>query len=453
MAAEPGEGGRRRVVIVGGGFGGLAAAHKLRRANVEVTVVDRMNHQLFQPLLYQVAAGGLASGECAYPIRVALRRGSNTRVLMAEASDLDVERRQVVLDRGERIDYDSLIVACGAETSYFGHDEWREVSCGLKTLDDAVELRNRFYGALEEAERATDEDARREWMTFVVIGGGPTGVEISGQLGIITHFAMKREYRNVDPKAVRIVLLDAGERLVAAFSEKLSAKVAEELASLDVSVRERARATAIDPHGVTLEVDGNSEHIAARTVIWAAGVRATPFAAVLAKATGASADRGGRVEVQPNLTVPGHPEISAIGDTASLQGPDGRPLPGLATVAIQEARHVAAGIRRGAPGATTPFRYFDKGALAVVGRGRAVCEIRGHKLSGRLAFFTYLSVHLYYLGGAPGHRLKVLIDWIASRLGYRQNQVIEGELRKALAEGRRFERHEPGTAEPAKAAR
>jgi NADH:quinone reductase (non-electrogenic) len=434
MATEATRPGRRRVVIVGGGFGGLAAAHKLRGAHVEVTLVDRKNHQLFQPLLYQVAAGAIASGECAYPIRVALRRSANTRVLMAEAKELDVERRELVLDRGERLQYDSLIVACGAETSYFGHDEWRGVSGGLKTLDDAVELRNRFYGALEEAERTKDENAREELMTFVVIGGGPTGVEVSGQLAIIAHLAMKREYRNIDPRKARIILLDAGDRLVAAFAEQLCEKVSEQLASLQVTVRERAKATAIDARGVTMEVDGKSERIAARTVIWAAGVRPVPFAGVLAKATGASTDRGGRVQVEANLAVPGHPEISAIGDIAHLEGPDGRPLPGLATVAIQQARHVAEGIRGGTPGATKPFRYFDKGALAVVGRGRAVCEIRGHKLSGRLAFLTYLSVHLYYLGGAPGHRLKVLIDWTAARFGYRQNQVIEGELRAALAE-------------------
>jgi NADH:ubiquinone reductase (H+-translocating) len=430
MAADGRTHRKRRVVIVGGGFGGLAAAHKLRRADVDVTLVDPKNHQLFQPLLYQVAAGGLASGECAYPIRVALRRGSNTRVLMAKATGIDVEHRQLVLDRGERLDYDSLIVACGAETTYFGNDEWRDVSCGLKTLDDAVELRNRFYGALEEAERCADERERSEWMTFVVIGGGPTGVEVSGQLAIVTHFAMKREYANIDPRNVHIILLDAGERLVAAFSQELSAKVAEQLAALDVSVRERARATSIDQRGVTIDVGGATEHIPARTVIWAAGVRAVPFSETLAKAAGASTDRAGRVQVEANLAVPGHPEISAIGDTTHLRAEGGRPYPGLATVAIQQARHVAKGIRRGAPGATTSWHYFDKGALAVVGRGRAVCEIRGHKLSGRLAFLTYLSVHLYYLGGAPGHRLKVLIDWLAARLGYRQNQVIEGHFRE-----------------------
>jgi NADH dehydrogenase len=243
---------------------------------------------------------------------------------------------------------------------------------------------------------------------------------------------MKREYANVDPRKVRVILLDAGERLVPAFSPRLSAKVAQELASLGVEVREGVRATAIDERGVTVEVDGKSERVDARTVIWAAGVRAVPFAQTLAKATGAGSDRAGRVQIEPDLTVPGYPEISVIGDATVLPGPNGRPYPGLATVAIQQAHHVGEAIHRGAPGASTPFHYFDKGALAVVGRGKAICEIHGLELSGRIAFFTYLGVHLYYLGGIgaglPGHRLKVMLDWSAARLGFRVNQVIEGEL-------------------------
>ncbi len=430
MPAEGAGAHPRRVVIIGAGFGGLTAAHELRHADVEVTVVDRMHHHLFQPLLYQVACGGLAEGECAIPIRAALKRSANTTVLMAEATGLDVERRQLVLDRGERLDYDSLIVACGARTSYFGNDEWREVSCGLKTLADAVDLRNRIYGAFEEAERAEDQASCEEWMTFVVIGGGPTGVELAGELGIIARHQLKRDFARIAPRNARVILLDAGERVTAAFSEKLSRKVAQELAALGVTVRERARVTAIDARGVTIQVGEGQERIAARTVIWAAGVQAAGFAGTLAQATGASADRAGRVQVEPDLTVPGHPEISAIGDTTTLvAGPGERPLPGLATVAIQQARHVARAIHGGAPGASTPFRYFDKGALAVVGRGKAVCEIRGHRLSGRLAFFTYLTVHMYYLtGGGPGHRLKVLIDWVSARVGDPQNQVIEGQL-------------------------
>ncbi|MGA9284364.1 MAG: NAD(P)/FAD-dependent oxidoreductase [Solirubrobacteraceae bacterium] len=426
--APPREGSRRKVVIVGGGFGGLAAAHELRHADVDVTLVDRTHHHLFQPLLYQVAGGGLAAGECATPIRTALRRNSNITVLMGEAKSIDVERRQLILDREERLDYDSLIVACGAQTSYFGKDEWQEVSCGLKSLQDALDLRNRFYGAFEEAERALEEAEQRKWMTFVVIGGGPTGVEIAGELRLIALHGMKRGFRRIDPRNAQVILLDAGERVTAAFSERLSGKVAKELASLGVTVREGARVTAIDAHGVTASVAGTDERIDARTVIWAAGVQAVGFSRAFAEATGASTDRAGRVQIEPNLTIPGHPEISAVGDTTLLEGPDGKPYPGLATVAIQQARHVGKAIREGAPGAMTPFHYLDKGALAVVGRGKAVCEIRGHEISGRPAFFTYLTVHMYYLGGVRGGRLKVLIDWISARLGNPQNQVMDGYL-------------------------
>jgi len=429
MPAEARAGGRRKVVIVGGGFGGLTAARELKGADVDVTLVDPRSHHLFQPLLYQLACGGLSTGECASPIRAAVKHSSNTTVLMAKATGLDAERRQITLDRGETLDYDSLIVACGAETSYFGKDEWRDVSFSLKTLNDAVELRNQIYSAYEEAERAEDLAEREEWLTFVVIGGGPTGVELAGELAIIAHNTMKGHFARIQPAKARVILLDAGERVTAAFSEKLSAKVAGYLAALGVTVRHGARVTAIDAQGVTVQVDGAEERIDARTVVWAAGVQAVGFAKTLAETTGAKTDRAGRVQIGADLTVPGHPEISAIGDATQVPGPKEEPLPGLATVSIQQARHVAKAIRGGAAGASTPFKYLDKGALAVVGRGKAVCEIRGHKLSGRLAFFTYLTVHMYYLsGGGPGHRVKVLIDWISARVGDPQNQVIDGGL-------------------------
>jgi NADH dehydrogenase len=419
---------RRRVVIIGGGFGGMAAAQELKDAEVDVTLIDRRNHHLFQPLLYQVAAGALSSGDCAAPIRAMLRRQANAGVLMAEVTDVDVDKRQVVLDRGERVDYDSLILACGAETSYFGHDDWQDVTCGLKSLGDAVDLRNRLFGAFEEAERASDPAAREEWLTFVVVGGGPTGVEISGQLGILARHAMKRDFSRIEPSKARVILLDAGKRLLPAFSESLSAKAAAELVKLGVEVREGALVTEIDSRGVTAQVGDRSERIDARTVIWAAGVRAAGVAGVVARATGAKTDRGGRIMVNPQLTVDGHPEISAIGDVANLDGGDGTPLPGLATVAIQQARHVAKGIREGGPAASTPFRYFDKGALAVVGRGGAICEIRGLKLSGVPAFATYLGVHLFYLTGVRGRRLAVLTAWASTAIGERQSRVIEADL-------------------------
>jgi NADH dehydrogenase len=429
VATEAKTAGRRKVVIVGGGFGGLTAARELKDADVDVTLLDPTSHHLFQPLLYQLACGGLSTGECASPIRAAVKRSSNTTVLMAKATGLDAERRQITLDRGETLDYDSLIVACGAETSYFGKDEWREVSCSLKTLNDAVELRNRLYSAYEEAERAEDPAERERWLTFVVIGGGPTGVELAGELAIVAHDTMKGYFERIQPAKARVILLDAGERVTAAFSEKLSAKVAKYLAELGVAVRQGARVTAIDAQGVTFQIDGVEERIDARTVVWAAGVQAVGFTKTLAEATGAETDRAGRVQIGADLTVPGHPEISAIGDATQVPGPEERPLPGLATVSIQQARHVAKAIRGGSAGASTPFKYLDKGALAVVGRGKAVCEIRGHKLSGRPAFFTYLTVHMYYLsGGGPGHRVKVLIDWISARVGDPQNQVIDGGL-------------------------
>ncbi len=421
-------GDRRRVVIIGGGFGGVEAARKLKQADVDVTVVDRHNHLLFQPLIYQVAAGALSSGEVAAPLRQLLKRQGNATVLMAEVTDVDVESRQVVLDRGERLDYDSLIVACGGETSYFGHDQWREVACGLKTLGDAVDLRERIFRAFEEAERTTDPALRDEWLTFVVVGGGPTGVEISGQLAILARHTMKHDFRRIDPRAARVILLDAGARVVAAFSDKTSAKAATALGELGVVVREDAMVTDIDFSGVTVTVGETIERIPARTVVWAAGVRTARVAEVIARATGATTDRAGRVEVNPDLTVAGHPEVSVIGDAAKQSGPDGQPLPGLATVAIQQARHVAKAIRHGQPGASEPFQYFDKGAMAVVGRGRAVCEVRGHRVSGLIAFLMYVGVHLFYLGGIGGRRITVVINAVASVFGARQSRIVLGEL-------------------------
>jgi NADH:quinone reductase (non-electrogenic) len=423
-----GAGGRRRVVVIGGGFGGLTVARELRRANADLTLVDRANHHLFQPLLYQVAAGGLSEGDCASAIRGHLRRHSNASALMAEVIDLEVERRRVILDRGEPLDYDSLVVACGAETSYFGHDEWAKTSFGLKTLHDAVALRERIVSAFEEAERATDQTVRDELLTFVVVGGGPTGVEIAGQVAILARSTLQRQFSRIDTSRARVILVDAGDRVVPAFSEKLSAKTARGLAELGVTVREHALATAIDDRGLTVKTGEGEERIGARTVIWAAGVRAAGLTGVLAGATGASTDRGGRIEVGSDCTVAGHPEISAIGDMAAHAGPDGKPLPGLATTAIQQAHHVARAIRRGQPGPSTPFQYLDKGALAVIGRGKAVCEVRGVELSGRPAFAMYLGIHLTYLSGVRGRRLRVLNAWAASRFGTRESWVLEGGL-------------------------
>ncbi|MGN6167177.1 MAG: NAD(P)/FAD-dependent oxidoreductase, partial [Solirubrobacteraceae bacterium] len=304
-----------------------------------------------------------------------------------------------------------------------------------------TQLRQRIFGAFEEAERTEDPAARQDWLTFVVVGGGPTGVEISGQLAILARQAMKRDFRRIDLRATRVILLDAGDRVVPAFSEPTSAKAAKELGSLGITVREHALVTDIDRRGVTVKVGEKTERIASRTVVWAAGVRTAGVAGILARATGASTDRAGHVEVNPDLTLPGHPEISVIGDAAKLAGADGQPLPGLATTAIQQGRHVAEAIRQGQPGASKPFKYFDKGALAVVGRGRAVCEIRGRRLSGPIAFLIYLTVHLFYLGGVGGRRFTVVTTWISAGFGARQNQVMQrglgGTERPLLAPGSR----------------
>jgi NADH dehydrogenase len=428
VSPDPTRSERRRVVIVGGGFGGFAAARALRHADVGVTLVDRTNHHTFQPLLYQVAAGGLSEGQCAATIRGMLRRQSNATLLMASVTGIDAGAHQVTLDSGESLDYDSLILAGGAETSYFGHEEWAQDAPGLKTLADAVELRDRIFGAFEQAERATDEGARKEWLSFIVVGGGPTGVEISGQLAILALRTLERKFQRIDTAEAQITLVDAGDRLIPAFDEKLSAKTAAALDSLGVLVREGAMVTAIDERGVEVKVGGETERISGRTVIWAAGVKAAGLASLATEATGASADRGGRVVVDADCTIPGHPEISVIGDMASHPGPGGKALPGLATVALQQARHVAKGIGAGDAGARTPFHYLDKGALAVVGRGKAVCEVRGRKLSGPLAFYMYLGIHLYYLNGVPGHRLAVLRSWVQSLFRVRAEQVIEAEL-------------------------
>ena len=429
MSPEPQRSGRRQVVVVvGGGFGGFAAARALRHADVSVTLVDRTNHHLFQPLLYQVAAGALSEGECAATIRGMLRRQGNATLLMASVTAIDADAHTVTLDSGESLDYDSLILAGGAETSYFGHDEWAEDAPGLKTLADAVELRDRIFGAFEQAERATDEATRKEWLSFVVVGGGPTGVEISGQLAILARRTLERKFHRIDTADAQITLVDAGARLVPAFDEKLSAKTADFLASFGVVVREGAMVTAIDSGGVEVKIGDGTERIKGRTVIWAAGVKAAGLAALAVEATGAEADRGGRVEVGTDCTIPGHPEISVIGDMASHPGPGDKPLPGMATVALQQARHVAKGIDAGNSGATTPFHYFDKGALAVVGRGKAVCEVRGRKLSGPIAFYMYLGIHLYYLSGVPGHRIAVLRSWFESLFRVRAEQVIEAQL-------------------------
>lgn len=410
-------GARHRVVIVGGGFGGLNAAKTLSRSPVEVTLIDRRNFHLFQPLLYQVATGGLSPGDIASPLRGVLERRKNVQVLMGEAIGFDVGRRHVVLRDGE-IPYDTLIVAAGAVNSYFGHDDWRRHAPGLKTVEDATGMRRRVLLAFENAEKETNPDRVREWLTFVIIGGGPTGLELAGALAEIARHTLKHEFRRINPGDARILVIEGGERLLTAYPSALSSKAERSLRRLGVTVITGALATAIDACGVTVRRgDGAEERISARTVLWAAGIRAAPLGEALAAATGTTTDRMGRVFVESDCTIAGHPEIFVIGDLAHFRDETGRPLPGVAPVALQQGKYAAKSIhrrlRRGGGGKVEPqrpFRYFDKGSMATIGRHAAVADIRGLKFSGYPAWLAWLFVHLILLVEFE-NRLLVLIQW------------------------------------------
>lgn len=393
------------VVILGGGFGGLYAAKALRKASVDVTLIDRRNFHLFQPLLYQVATGALSPGEIASPLRSVLNRQRNTRVLLADAVDLDAASRQVILDTGT-VAYDALIVATGARNSYFGHDDWEQFAPGLKTIEEATQIRHKILYAFEAAERETDPDKRREWLTFVVVGAGPTGVELAGALGEIANDTLRHDFRSIRPEQARILLLEASPRVLPPFPPDLSAKAERSLIRLGVRPRSNVQVTEIDAQGVTLNT---GERIAARTVIWAAGVHASSFGEVLAKRAGANLDRGGRVIVNSDCSVPGHPEIFVIGDLACFTQ-DGKPLPGVAQVAMQQGAYVARRIGQASSGAAKPFRYFDKGALAVIGRAAAVADIAHLHVSGLFAWLIWLFIHLMYLVEFS-NRLLVFVHW------------------------------------------
>ena len=413
-----------RVVVIGGGFGGLQAVHKLRRAPVEITLVDRRNFHLFQPLTYQVATGALSPGDIAYPLRTVFKGDQNVRVLMAEASDFDLDAREVKLEPVGGVDvpaslpYDSLIVAGGSRYSYFGHDDWSEYAREVKSLESALEVRSHILAAFEAAEAEPDPARRAEWLTFVVVGGGPTGVEMAGQIGELARDSMRHDFRSIDPKSARILLVEAEDRVLTSFPPKLSAKAARSLERLGVTPLVSHTVTGVDEAGVTIEKHGGGdpERVASRTVVWAAGVTASGMAGRLAELTGAERDRAGRVTVAPDLTLPGHPEVFALGDMVRVRGADGevQVLPGVAPVAMQQGRYAAKAIReRLRGGDPKPFRYIDKGNLATIGRARAVAEIKGLKLSGFLAWITWLLVHLWYLVGFQ-NRIVVFIRWIFS---------------------------------------
>jgi NADH:ubiquinone reductase (H+-translocating) len=409
----------RHVVVVGGGFGGLQAVSRLRREPLEVTLVDRRNFHLFQPLTYQVATGALSPGEIAYPLRAIYKRADNVRVLLAEVSDFDLDARQLHLrsvspvPAPDRLDYDTLIVAGGSHYSYFGHEEWQMYAAEVKSLESAVAVRSRLLAAFESAEAEPNAEARDAWLTFVVVGAGPTGVEMAGQVAELARDTLRRDFRTIDPRRARILLVESADRILTGFPPSLSSKAERSLQRLGVTVLTKRTVIGIDAAGVTLDQDGGPERIASRAVVWAAGVTASSLAGRLADLTGAERDRAGRVTVESDLTLPGHPEVFAIGDMIRTRDLKGEPvvLPGVAPVAMQQGRYAAKVIRARLRGREhRPFRYRDKGNLATIGRAAAVADIKGVRLSGFLAWATWLVVHLWYLIGFQ-NRLLVLIRW------------------------------------------
>jgi NADH dehydrogenase len=414
-----------RVVIVGGGFGGLQAALHLKRAEVELTLVDRRNFHLFQPLAYQVATGALAAGEVCYPLRAVFRGEERVRVMLAEATGFDLGARTVALRTAageEAIGYDTLIVASGSQYNYFGHPEWQQYAAELKTLEGALHIRAQILRAFETAELVTDEDERRRLLTFVIVGAGPTGVEMAGQIAEIARDT-RRDFRIADTAQTRVLLVEAGDRVLAAFPPKLSAKAAKALESLGVTPMVDHAVTDLDAEGVTI----GDERIPAATVIWAAGVLATGLSGTLAEASGAEVDDVGRLIVEPDLTLPGHPDVLVIGDTVQVRGED--PLPGVAPVAMQMGRYAARLIRDRVHGRETkPFTYKDKGNLATIGRARAVADLPPRiRVSGFLAWALWLGIHLFYLIGFQ-NRLLVLVRWSISFLTHgRGTRLITGE--------------------------
>jgi NADH:ubiquinone reductase (H+-translocating) len=400
-----------RVVIVGGGFGGLYAAKGLGRAPVEVTLVDRRNYHLFQPLLYQVATGALSPGEIASPLRHVLSRNRNTRVWLAEVTDIDVDARELILGE-HKLPYDTLVLAAGAGNHYFGHDEWQPEAPGLKSIEDATEIRSHILRAFESAEMETDPETRHEWLTFVLIGGGPTGVELAGAMSEIANDTLRHDFRSINPAESHILLLEGGARILPTFPPQLSEAAERSLTRMGVHTHTKTVVTGIDPTGVTVQVDGATQRIPTRTIVWSAGVAPSPLGAILARRIGAAPDRAGRVLVEPDLSVPGHPEILVIGDMANFSHQDGKPLPGVAPVAMQQGRYVASLIQkrlRSEP--IEPFHYWNKGNLATIGRRSAVADFGAIRFSGPIAWLAWLFVHLMYLVGFE-NRVLVLIKWM-----------------------------------------
>jgi NADH dehydrogenase len=420
---------KHRAVILGGGFGGLAAAQKLKRAPVEVTLIDRRNFHLFQPLLYQVATGSLSPGEIAAPLRGVLSRQKNTRVLLGEAVDVDPQAKRVILRDGATFEYDSLIVATGTQTSYYGNDSWREWAPSLKSIEEATAIRHKILFAFERAERAATPEEARAWLTFVIVGAGATGLELSGALAEIARETLRHDFRKIDPQKARIILMEGAPRVLVPFPEDLSAKAEKLVTRLGVEVIKGVMVTNIDAVGVTFKRGDSSEMLAAKTVLWAGGVMATPFGRKLAERTMSESDRSGRIKVNRNLTIPNFPDIFIIGDLAHAAGEKGTPLPGVAQVAMQGGAYAAKVIRARLKGKKElpPFRYFNKGEMAVIGRAAAVANIFGIHVSGLLAWLMWVFIHLIYIVEFQS-RILVFVQWGFEYLTFsRGARLITGE--------------------------
>ena len=401
---------KHHVVIIGGGFGGLYTAKALKHENIKVTVIDKRNFHLFQPLLYQVATGGLSPGDIASPLRGILSAHKNTTVHKAEVIDIDAEAQEVILRDGQ-LHYDTLVVATGVSHHYFGNEHWAEFAPGLKTVEDALEMRRRIFLAFEAAERETDPDRRRAWMRFVIVGGGPTGVELAGALAELAHTTLKEDFRSINPAEVEILLLEGVDRVLPPYPVELSAKAQKSLEKLGVTVRTNTLVTDIQVDQVALRHGDEAEIIKTRTVLWAAGMKASPIGQILAERTGIELDRAGRVMVEPDLTVIDHPNIFVIGDLANFMHQDGKPLPGVAPVAMQEGSYVAETLKRRLRGKSSPaFQYFNKGNMAVIGRNAAVAESHGLKISGFPAWLAWVFIHIWYLVEFD-NKLMVMFQW------------------------------------------
>jgi NADH dehydrogenase len=419
---------RPRVVIIGGGFGGLDAARGLADAPVDITLVDRHNYHLFQPLLYQVATASLSPGDIASPIRWVLRHQKNVEVLLANAESIDTAAREVALDRGQRLPYDYLILAAGSTHAYFGHPDWAERAPGLKTLDDALEIRRRVLLAFEAAERETDLEAERRLLTFVIVGGGPTGVELAGALAEIARHSLRHDFRRIRPESARIILLEGSPHVLGTFPEPLRRRARQSLERLGVDVRTSSIVTSVDERGVSWRradapAGAPGERIECQTVLWAAGVASSP----LAESLGVGTDRAGRVAAEPTLAVPGHPNIFVVGDMCALQQ-DGRPLPGVAQVAMQEGAHAAKNLKRAIRGEPLePFRYHDYGNAATIGRGSAVIDLGRLKLSGYVGWLFWIFLHIFWLIGFR-NRIAVMTEWAWAYVTFqRRVRLITGE--------------------------